>query len=280
LFSLANLIGLFIVAPITRAVDDKAAKSLLGESFKLQLKFDGIYSRITFICSKTDDISITEAADSLGLEERVETQWEMVDAIEERQRWLRQNLGKVVESKSVYTERIGMFDDEIEEWDKLKCLFEHGKVVYNPSDSKKRQGSWSGPMHKRQKMLTLDFDNETDEVNDNYEDHYFETNSRAETASQEGNPLTSDEIDVKLRELRDHKRWVRQERNKIDNTITVIDTELVTLDKRISDIGEEMRAICIEGRNEYSKSAIQRDFSDGIREYVIVHYPCLSDLLL
>jgi len=49
--------GLWIVAPINRAVDDKAAKSLLGESFKRQLKYDGKFSRITFICSKTDDIS-------------------------------------------------------------------------------------------------------------------------------------------------------------------------------------------------------------------------------
>jgi len=36
--------GLWIVAPITRAVDDKAAKDLLGESFKRQLKMDGGYS--------------------------------------------------------------------------------------------------------------------------------------------------------------------------------------------------------------------------------------------
>lgn len=33
--------GLWIVAPINRAVDDKAAKSLLGEPFKRQLKLDG-----------------------------------------------------------------------------------------------------------------------------------------------------------------------------------------------------------------------------------------------
>lgn len=33
--------GLWIVAPINRAVDDKAAKNLLGESFKRHLKMDG-----------------------------------------------------------------------------------------------------------------------------------------------------------------------------------------------------------------------------------------------
>ena len=36
--------GLWIVAPIIRAVDDKAAKNPLGESFKRQLEMDGGFS--------------------------------------------------------------------------------------------------------------------------------------------------------------------------------------------------------------------------------------------
>ena len=65
--------GLWIVAPITRAVDDKSAKTLLGESFKRQLKIDGAYNSVTFICSKTDDISLTEAIDSLKLDEKLQS---------------------------------------------------------------------------------------------------------------------------------------------------------------------------------------------------------------
>lgn len=41
--------GLWIVAPINRAVDDKAAKNLLGESFKRQLKMDGGFSTYVFL---------------------------------------------------------------------------------------------------------------------------------------------------------------------------------------------------------------------------------------
>jgi len=37
-----NCTGLWIVAPINRAVNDKAAKSLLGDTFKRQLKYDGM----------------------------------------------------------------------------------------------------------------------------------------------------------------------------------------------------------------------------------------------
>lgn len=68
--------GLWIVAPITRAVDDKAAKTLLGDSSKMQLKYDGGFSCVTFICSKTDNISITKAIDTLELEGQVESLYE------------------------------------------------------------------------------------------------------------------------------------------------------------------------------------------------------------
>ena len=44
--------GLWIVAPINRAVDDKAAKSLLGESFKRQLKMDGGFSSWVFLSTR------------------------------------------------------------------------------------------------------------------------------------------------------------------------------------------------------------------------------------
>jgi hypothetical protein len=61
--------GLWVVAPITRAVDDKVAQNLLGDSFKRQLQLDGKVSSITFICSKADVISTTEALKALPEEE-------------------------------------------------------------------------------------------------------------------------------------------------------------------------------------------------------------------
>jgi hypothetical protein len=63
--------GLWNVAPITRAVGDKSAKTLLGDNFKRQLKMGGGYSAVSFVCSKTNDISLTETQDSRGLGEDV-----------------------------------------------------------------------------------------------------------------------------------------------------------------------------------------------------------------
>ncbi|KAK1977590.1 hypothetical protein LZ30DRAFT_784770 [Colletotrichum cereale] len=57
--------GIWIVAPINRAVDNKTAKDLISTSIKRQIKLDGSYSALTIICSKTDDIDINSAMDSL-----------------------------------------------------------------------------------------------------------------------------------------------------------------------------------------------------------------------
>jgi hypothetical protein len=90
------------LGPIGKAVDDKAAKNLLWESFKRQLKYDGTYSRVTFICSKTDDISTTEAADTLNLEDRVGSDWAKEDEIEDEKKTLQQEVKDLIESKGCY----------------------------------------------------------------------------------------------------------------------------------------------------------------------------------
>lgn len=94
--------GLWIVAPITRAVDDKAARSLLGESFKRQLKMDGGFDSVTFICSKTDDISVIEAPESLGLEVEMAPLFQESDELVERHRALENDLKTTRDSRLVY----------------------------------------------------------------------------------------------------------------------------------------------------------------------------------
>lgn len=71
----AECSSIWIVSPINRAVDDKAAKHLLGTSFKLQLTMDGNYSNVTFVCSKTDEISIKEVAEKLDVDGAIRSIW-------------------------------------------------------------------------------------------------------------------------------------------------------------------------------------------------------------
>ncbi|XP_006822032.2 uncharacterized protein LOC102804676 [Saccoglossus kowalevskii] len=59
--------AVWIVADITRAVDNKTAKDLLGESFRRQLLMDGQYGSIGFICTKNDLINPSEIIRALHL---------------------------------------------------------------------------------------------------------------------------------------------------------------------------------------------------------------------
>ena len=111
--------GLWIVAPINRAVDDKAAKNLLGDTFKRQLKFDGTYSAVTFICSKTDDISRTEATDSLQLGDKMSELEGQLSEISLKRRNLKKDI-KQAESEAKEQETAQEeIEDTIEVWEDL-----------------------------------------------------------------------------------------------------------------------------------------------------------------
>ena len=59
--------AIWIVSNIKRAVNDKAAKNMLGESFRRQLLMDGQYGQLLFLATQSDVIVRSEIAKSLGL---------------------------------------------------------------------------------------------------------------------------------------------------------------------------------------------------------------------
>ncbi|EZF59156.1 hypothetical protein H104_07889 [Trichophyton rubrum CBS 289.86] len=95
-----NCSGLWVVAPITRAVDGHSAKTLLGDGFKRQLQLDGVMGQLAFICSKTDDINLSEAADNLGL------------------KYAREALDNVCEEKKQRAKAIGLKIQSLKQKDK------------------------------------------------------------------------------------------------------------------------------------------------------------------
>ncbi|KAL2164209.1 hypothetical protein VTH06DRAFT_3425 [Thermothelomyces fergusii] len=132
--------GLWIVAPITRAVDDKVARNLLGDSFKRQMQLDGSYSNIAVVCSKADDISVTEILKTLGDEEeatklnaRVQILEPERDKLQDEVDALKGRLSEVInETENLRTEidalhrAMDCSDDE----DEL--------IVFSPANSRKR----------------------------------------------------------------------------------------------------------------------------------------------
>ncbi|KAK3067558.1 hypothetical protein LTR53_015506 [Teratosphaeriaceae sp. CCFEE 6253] len=262
--------GLWIVAPINRAVDDKAAKSLLGNTFKRQLKYDGTYSAVTFICSKTDDISRTEAADSLKLKEFDQLN-ERQDEITHRKTDHKKGLKQLQKRKQEHAEAVEQIDDALETWEDLATEVEDGRTVYAPSaqpsrPSKKRKLNYRQSSSGRKKRrLSEDeevhsIDSETDDAPVNYPE------TTGDALDLDRVPLTGNETSAKLENLRQLKKDARRERRGIDDEIDVLSKRLGLLEEEEEEIDAQESALCIRGRNEYSRHAIRQDFADGIRE--------------
>lgn len=275
--------GLWIVAPINRAVDDKAAKSLLGESFKRQLKMDGGFStyvskkkktfclyctnwkhRVTFICSKTDDISLMEAQDSLGLDDEMSQSWQQIDELNRKQKSLQTEIQHLRETSEILSESFNHADEQLEIWEGLKDSLEDGNTVFVPmeSASKKRKKNSSPRERKKQRR---DSQSENDFIDDDDEYSASESEIEQNSASYE-TPLSEENITTKIEELRSMKKEARRQRADITGKIKDLQQEKAEAKTIEENIEAEMSALCISGRNQYSKGAIQQDFAQGIRE--------------
>lgn len=262
--------GLWIVAPINRAVDDKAAKSLLGESFKRQLKMDGGFNSVTFICSKTDDISLGEAQDSLGLSDEMEPDWEELDKLGKMTKSMKKQMEEMKDTKAVYGESMNDIDEQIEIWDGLKEKSEDGKTVFPPktkSAGKKRKGNSNEKARKKQRRTKSSDDEDDDFEGSNLSDNSDEDGKGSEDESDESQEaLTEEQIVAKLQELRAVKKEARAQRAEITERINQLRKEIDESKKAEEKIESKMSAMCISGRNAYSKGAIQQDFAAGIKE--------------
>ena len=112
---------------------------------------DGGFNSVTFICSKTDDISLEEAQDSLGLEEEMAPSWEEMDSLVTKQRSIKKQLEELKESKQVYGDVVNEVDEQIEVWEGLNEKVEVGKTAYAPKVkiSKKRKLNGTEKPRKR-----------------------------------------------------------------------------------------------------------------------------------
>ncbi|KAJ9627575.1 hypothetical protein H2204_009614 [Knufia peltigerae] len=263
--------GLWIVAPITRAVDDKSAKNLLGDSFKRQLKMDGGYNSVTFICSKTDDISITEAQDSLGLADESGQMLAKMEDLRRKKITLKQQIEGLKATKSDINAAIEAQDEQVEIWEKLQEDCQAGQTVYQPKPATKKRKRMQGSNFSRKKSKYAEPGSDDDFIIDDDDEGDSNSDGGSDFASSingedRGPPLTEDEISRKLGELRVSKREGRRQKIQVGDEMRSLRKQIEQIDKDSEAIDAELFAKCISGRNEYSRAAIRQDYASGIRE--------------
>ncbi|KAA8898231.1 hypothetical protein FN846DRAFT_910178 [Sphaerosporella brunnea] len=279
--------GLWIVAPITRAVDDKSAHKLLGEGFRRQLLMDGGFSSISFICSKSDDISVSEAILSLQLEEELEPQNARIEELDAEKNAKKADLKELTDTKSDIQDAIDQLDDWLSAWEDIKDKAEAGEVVYEPKLSKtdkdaddkdadkgkkRKRGASPARIGKRKTRRCEEDDADVFAVDDDDDDDEEEQPSDKEEEEtdkleeDEGEPVSLEEIEAKIDELKESKKAARKQKSELIHSITKLKADISELSDSIRKLENEVACRCIKERNAYSTAAIQQDFVAGLRE--------------
>lgn len=259
---------LWIVAPITRAVDDKAAKTLLENTFRRQLKYDGTYSAVTFICSKTDDISQTEATDSLKLGAEMQDIEDQLTRLGHESETLLQKLELATCDKRDQEAAVDDVEDQLEKWDDLQSKFEDGETVYAPAPiaMKKRKRPTHSPISKKKHRTNLGNDDNIEHMDLASDEESERDKNATATPGRSRTPLTGEQIEEKIKELKSVKRNARRLRAELDAQRNKFVGEIKEVTEREAELKERRTELCITGRNKYSKSAIQEDFAARIKE--------------
>lgn len=202
-----------------------------------------------------------------------------IDQIDKQVDKLNAKIAELKESMTVYNDIYHDADDSLDVWDDLRRDLDAGKTVYAPKakleKSKRKRSSSPKKSRKKSKKSGYEDDEDEDHFIDDGEDEDQEdeedevSDNDAELEEEEldkGEPLTTEDIEQKIDELKDIKKKARKEKVAIELAIKDVKHELKGFDAERNEIDTRMRAICIDGRNNYSKTAIQQDFATGIKE--------------
>ncbi|KAF3022460.1 hypothetical protein E8E14_009658 [Neopestalotiopsis sp. 37M] len=261
---------IWIVAPITRAVDDKTAKKLLGQSFKLQLKLDCKYDRVTFICSKTDEISVMEAGKSFQNQKDISTCLHDLRSIEadfDRSKEECQGIRGDLRQLETFIDQI---NEQITHWTAQLNNLDKGNQAqpYSGLSRKRKDSTQEAVSHKR-RCIDLDTESISDSDSDGGDDHIKEEieekpNIPKNVPSEE--PLTAERMWREINRLQAERPKIQEKKNYLDSQWNHAFDEHKRNTKAKSKLELQLKSLCIQSRNKFSKDAIQQDFAHGLKE--------------
>ncbi len=215
-----------------------------------------------------------EAQDSLGLDEEMGALWEKRNSDENEVKRLKWEHEELKESRTAFAEAMDEADEQLELWETLEKDLENGNEGFAPastqsSKKKRKRGSEESSRPSKRQRRSSGSESGDDEGS-GYADHVSDASSEhddEDVADEERrNLLTEEQVGLKIAELKSTKKEGRRQRTQLEEKIKVLRAEMDDIRKADQKIEAEMSAMCIGGRNAYSKGAIQQDFAAGIKE--------------
>ena len=225
---------------------------------------------------------MTEAQDSLGLDDETAPQYEKLDNLKKARKSLRKELDDLKESKDLFEEATTEADDQIEAWEKLEGQFESGDTVFAPEPkvaARKRKLGTGPESRKRQRLNSSDIEDSDDSDFEEAGSDDSENHGSLVNDSRNRQPLTEEQISTKIQELKATKKRARTQKAEVATKMDGLRKDLKEIKLAEDEIESSLSAMCISGRNDYSKGAIQQDFANGIKELGMYISECVIFLL-
>ncbi|KAK4455827.1 hypothetical protein QBC34DRAFT_453465 [Podospora aff. communis PSN243] len=251
--------GIWIVVPINRAVDDQTAQKLMTDNLRQQLQLDGTCSTVTFICTKTDDITVTEASNSMAEDSRIHRIHEELQVLKRQEEGLKEETANLMSRMELLSDEIETLDDDINSIDSAlqnenETAEKKDEVDISSLQStrkRKRQGS---DLVLGQGSLNVDDGQGSD--------------PGSTATGEEGKLILSMERAKAYREeLNSKKRAFVTEKNTMrKETISKLSDNLESIRLRIKNLDEEHKSECIKHRNNYSRQTMGVQYAKEVRE--------------
>ncbi|KAF9055172.1 hypothetical protein BDZ89DRAFT_1055778 [Hymenopellis radicata] len=295
---------IWILAPITRAVDDKTARDLLGDAFRMQLMSDYDDHSITFIASKCDDISCTEVIRALQLDED-----EDLEAIDERIDENEDKAKALKKEKTTVERALKGIDEEIKDERAIqKELEAHVKALKNGDKftpkltaknkkvaGSKRKNSRRGKAGKSKRQRSIDddddseaedsdgdhsdsdddsdaksdgsnSDSDSDASDDEHSDSKSGANSGDEEMDDEEEQETPESLKSKITESKTKVKEFRGRQSEARKQKKTLGDQLATLNKQFTVLQKQKNAFCSLKRSEFSRDVLKEDFRTGLKD--------------
>lgn len=270
--------AVWIMAPIIRAVDDKIARNLFNQQFKVQLVRDGMYRRMAFIASKTDDLKVEEIRPVL----MQDPDWEAkFDQINQKLDQADADLLVWTERKKAISKAIPEVKNIIKKQTRLKTAAEKRKLRLEKSQTIRISGSDSRSGAKR-KTSALEFGHskrtKTADATDYLPDRAYvvvdddddddDVGARDLKAEGAGTDLlpTIEHIKNDIDSFEKQIQAKTKEGSELLEEFESIKELIKNFPSVQKDIYAEEWTLCLQGRNERIAKDIQRDFIDGFED--------------
>lgn len=177
--------------------------------------------------------------------------WEESDELStEEKKKLEGKVKDLRETKAVYSGVFEDADEKLEKWEALQGQIEKGETVYAPSDKspndKKRKRSESPrKLRKKRKNDSDDSDDDFESAASAPEESDAEKSDEEDEADEDRQPLTEDEIESKINELKADKKKARQERTVVEAKIKEINQQIKEIKSKSDEIDAQMNKLCI-----------------------------------